>query len=368
MGVGAIEIEPSSRRRRRVGSVVLLLVLTSSEASAHFGDGRRDDEDAARRRDPGGATRSPPGRGDPGPEDRGALEPGSDEPGPLPLFPRIPLARAAGWILPPEPTPDTREEQAEAALDRYLDEAVMSDRIVQGDVDGWYHGAGRAMRQRFRPDQGEVERDRRRGMSLLQRAIDELGRYASGPLPPQGGPAQMLPEQRAMTSLPGQYPGDRRAAAEQEWWERCNALNSPVTWYRVDLRVTHNPEGQLSAAWVLRSSGIEALDEAALEAARSAAVDLTPPPEHVVGHRQAIRSDWAFEMGDVATPISCMVEGGAVAQVQCVDDPVLGTMCAVLGRGIIRTRVRLLAVVDATHLTPEERRAARRRDPDRTRP
>ena len=89
---------------------------------------------------------------------------------------------------------------------------------------------------------------------------------------------------------------------------------------------------------------------------------LLPPPENVVGERQAIRSDWAFEMGDVATPILCFTPAGPTMDVSCVDDPIQGLMCAVAGRGIIRTRVRLLAVVDATHLTPEERRAARRRE------
>jgi len=82
----------------------------------------------------------------------------------------------------------------------------------------------------------------------------------------------------------------------------------------------------------------------------------------VVGERQAIRSDWAFEMGDVATPIICMTSSGPTAGVSCVDDPVQGLMCAFAGRGIVRTRVRLLAVVDAAHLTSEERRSARRRE------
>ncbi|GAB5547695.1 MAG: hypothetical protein SangKO_074550 [Sandaracinaceae bacterium] len=97
-------------------------------------------------------------------------------------------------------------------------------------------------------------------------------------------------------------------------------------------------------------------------------MELRPPPEAVVGQRQAIRSDWAFELGDVHARIGCWTSEGPTVQLSCVDDPVLGLMCSVLGVGIIRTRVRLLAVVDADHETPEERRARRRRDPDRTRP
>jgi len=332
-----------------------------------------DTEEAreAATRDPGtpGSGRPGGGRG-PGrePEARGEPEPESDEPGGIPLLPRVPLARAAGWFLPPEPEPDDREGEAEANLERYFDQQLMRDRLEAGDVDGWYHATGRSMRRRFRPDRDEVERDRRAGMSLLQQAWDELRRYGGGPEPPQDVPGQTLPEQR-MGGLTTD-PTDRRQAAAQEWWEWCNPLNAPVTWYRVDIRVTHNPEGELSAAWVLRSSGIDALDDAALEAARSGSADLTPPPESVVGERQAIRSDWAFELGDVAMYPACLSQGGAgaVGTVSCVDDPIHGTMCSVLGRGIFRTRVRLLAVVDASHLTPEERRAARRRDPDRPSP
>ncbi|HJL20548.1 MAG TPA: TonB family protein, partial [Sandaracinaceae bacterium LLY-WYZ-13_1] len=222
--------------------------------------------------------------------------------------------------------------------------------------------AGRAMRREFRPDRGEVESERRAGMTVLQEIFDELRRYAGGPERPQDVPGQPLPEQRTRLTTD---PTDRRQAVEQEFWDHCNPLNAPVTWYRTDVRVTHNPEGELSAAWVLRSSGIEALDEAALEAARSGSMDLRPPPGNVVGERQAIRSDWAFEMGDVATPIACMTpELTPVVNVSCVEDPVHDEVqCAFLGRGIVRTRVRLLSVVDADHRTPEERRAARRRDP-----
>lgn len=299
------------------------------------------------------------------PEDPGGPAPPTEEaPSDAPdLLPRLALAPAAGWLLPPEPTPDDREEEAEANLERYFDEQLMRDRIETGDVDGWYHGVGRSMRQEFRPDRGALERERRAGMTVLQEVWDELRRYASGPERPQDVPGQTLPEQRAEV----RDPTDRRAARDQEMWDYCSPLNAPVTWYTVVLRVTHDPEGELSAVWVHRSSGYRSLDEAALEAARAGAVTLPPPP-NVVGERQAIRSDWAFDLGDVATFINCLVRTPLGAEVACVDDPVLGTMCAFAGRGIIRTRVRLLRVVDATHFTPEERRAQRRADPDRPRP
>lgn len=177
-------------------------------------------------------------------------------------------------------------------------------------------------------------------------------------------PGQTPPELRG-----DRLPMDPAQRTEQEMWDWCNALNAPVTWYTVVLRVTHNPEGLLSAVWVHRSSSIRALDNAALRAARDGSAELAPPPESVVGARQAIRSDWAFDFGDVATPIVCPSIGvGGTIGVMCVDDPIHGVMCSVAGRGIVRTRVRLLAVVDAAHETPAERRARRRADPDRPRP
>ncbi len=339
--------------RARAGRCALLTAalawLTAEPASANLGD-----RPVPLRRDP---ERSDPSR----PQDPGG---GLAPPGPIPLLPRLPMAPAAGWILDPEPTPSGREEEAEAALEEFFDEALMRDRLEAGDVDGWYHDLGRSMRQRFRPDRDEIERERRAGMTLLQELFDELRRYAGGPERPEDVPGQPFPERRAAV----RDPTDRRAAVEQEMWDTCSPLNAPVTWYTTVLRVTHNPEGVLSAAWVHRSSGIRSLDRAALAAARSGSVALPAPPPGVVGERQAIRSDWAFDLGDVATFVSCLSQTPLGADVGCVDDPVLGVMCAVAGRGIIRTRVRLLGVVDADHLTPAERRADRRADPDRPRP
>lgn len=328
------------------GWVLLLLGTTlPSEASANGG---RVPILEAPREDPGGPPPPPEESPPEGPD----------------LMPRVALAPAAGWLLPPEPTPDDREAEAEANLERYFDEQLMRDRIEAGDVDGWFRALGRSMRAQFRPDRDALERERRAGMTVLQEIWDELRRYAGGPERPQDVPGQTLPEHRAGV----RDPTDREAARDQEMWEICSALNAPVTWYTVVLRVTHNPEGELSAVWVHRSSGYRSLDQAALEAARSGALALPAPPANVVGERQAIRSDWAFDLGDVATFINCLARTPLGAEVACVDDPVLGTMCAIAGRGIVRTRVRLLGVVDATHLTPAERRAARRADPDRPRP
>lgn len=347
--------------------VELALAASPDRAAANLG---QPDESLARRLvlDPGtptaGSARPGADPSAPSPGDRLEPEPAAPEPGDVQLFPRLPLARAAGWLLPPEPSPSDREEQAEAELEAYFDGELHRDRLAAGVVDGWYHVTGRAMRQRFRPDRQALERERHAGMTPLQILYDELRRHAAPRERPMDVPGQTPPELRAAVT----DRTDREQAVEQEWWDWCNALNSPTTWYRVDLRVTHNPEGVLSAVWVHRSSGYRSLDEAALQAAREGSIALDPPPERVVGERQAIQSDWAFELGDVATPIACMNQSGAAAQLMCVDDPIHGTMCAIAGRGIVRTRVTLLGVVDAEHESEAERRARRRADPDRSRP
>ena len=354
----------ATARRASCALSVLAVLAVPGRAAANLG---RPDESLARRPlDPGTPTQGAAGEGgepsDESPEEEAVPE--EAQPGPLPLFPRLPRARAAGWLLPPEPEPDDREERAEADLEAYFDEARHRDRLVAGMVDGWYHEAGRAMRERFRPDRDALEREQRAPMTPFEILYDELRRHAAPREPPMDVRGQTPPELRGAVTIPT----DRAQAVEHEVFDWCNALNSPVTWYRVVLRVTHDPEGVLSAVWVLRSSGYRSLDEAALRAVREGSVALAPPPERIVGERQAIQSDWAFELGDVATPIACANPRGAEAHVMCVDDPIHGTMCAVAGRGIIRTRVMLLRVVDAEHETPAERRARRRADPDRPRP
>lgn len=363
-----LEARRARSLRGPIGAIALVelaLVACPERAAANLGD---PDRSLARPLDPGTPTEGDAGPHDEespeSPEDRLVPEPGDEDPGEVPLFPRIPLARAAGWLLPPEPSPSTSEERAEAELEQYFDGALHRDRLDAGMVDGWYHQTGRAMRQRFRPDRQALERERHAGMTPLQILWDELRRHAAPPERPMDVPGQTPSHLRGAVT----DPTDRRQAAEQEFFDWCNALNAPTTWYRVDLRVTHNPEGELSAVWVLRSSGYRSLDQAALQAARDGSMALDAPPDRVVGERQAIQSDWAFELGDVATPIGCMVEGGATTSVMCVDDPIHGMMCSFAGRGIVRTRVWLIGVVDAQHDSPAERRARRRADPDRPRP
>ena len=288
------------------------------------------------------------------PEPTLGAEPEHGPPRRAELFPVGPLARAAGWFLDPEPSPGTREERAEAELDAWLASEINGDTMGVLGAAPWYSDAGRAMRRAFRPDISELTRQRRAPMGTIARVVDELRRYAQAPSAPQGGPNAQLPPEQSGQASSGTADGRELARAADDLDAR-NFLNAPVTWYGVEVRVTHSPEGNVSAAWVVRSSGYSSLDRAALDAVRNGAAALPPPPAEVVGTRDAIRSDWLFEAGDVAT---------RVTDAGCVDDPVQGgVQCAVLGHGLVRTRIRLLRVVDGAHETPEERRARVRANP-----
>ena len=274
-------------------------------------------------------------------------------PGPVDVRPSVEMAEAAGWIFRPEPEPSGREEQAEENLERWFDEQLQQDRLSAVGANGWYYTMMRSMRRAFAPDMEQVEDTRRAAMNPAAVVFDELGRYRNGPEPPQDPPG-MPPPEIANSHLSQE---DQRALELAEW---MNLNNAPVTWYEVQVRVIQNPEGVVGGAWVTRSSGYPTLDQQALVAVREGANRLPPPPAEVVGDRQAIQTDWAFEAGDVAT---------YYGQAGCVDDPVNGGyQCAgPFGRGIVRTRIRLIGVVDAENESFEVRRARARRNPPRLR-
>lgn len=276
-----------------------------------------------------------------------------EEPGPVDIRPSVEMAEAAGWIFTPEPEPSSREELAEQTLERWFDEQLQQDRLASVGANAWYFTMMRAMRRSFEPDMREVERRRRAGMNPVAVVADEFARYRNGPERPQD-PVGMPPPEIMNSHLSRE---DQAALEMADWY---NLNNAPVTWYEVRVRVVQNPEGVVSAAWVTRSSGYPSLDDQALTAVRAGANGLPPPPHAVVGDRQAIQTDWAFEAGDVAT---------YWGQTGCVDDPVQGGYACAgpFGRGLVRTRIRLIGVVDAENETFEVRRARARRNPPRLR-
>lgn len=311
----------------RMRGVAMAVVLVVS-STAHAVDPNENTEVEI---DPGSAVPPPPAPPEPQRE--------------VDLLPRLTLAETVGWILVPEPEPSDPEELAERELDRRLAAHVMRNSMEHIGADGWYHAMGAQIRDELRIDSNEMIQDERRGMNTLQRLVAELGRYANGPSAPQGGPAAPTPEML--------NPHDPNEQWHSNYQDHVNLRNAPVNWYRVEVRITQAPDGDLLAVWITRSSGNRVVDRVALNAVRQGSTRVPPPPPEILGQRRAIVSEWAIEIGDVAT---------MWGQAGCVMGGVRGQSCTNgTGRGIIRTRMQLLRVIDHTHPTFEERRARRNR-------
>ncbi|MDW8363154.1 MAG: energy transducer TonB [Myxococcales bacterium] len=249
-------------------------------------------------------------------------------------LPPLLLAQIAGWILPPEPEPDDPQTRARRALEQWLHDRLEADRIATVGVDGWYHVVARTIRSQHRPDVQAARRERRLGMSDWERLLDDLRTHSVPPeVPP--GPA---PPPEEMTGLGARLDAAERAQARFE--EQTGLLASGPRWHATEVRAIYDPEGDLAAAWVERSSGSDVLDEAALEAVRAVDGTAGPPPARVVADRHAISALWRIEAGEVP------VRWGRAG---CVDDPVRGGwQCAGPGGALVRSRVRLIAVDDGT--------------------
>lgn len=303
----------------------------------------------------------------------------SDEPPPgLPdgdPLPPLDAAALAGWILAPEPAPSERGEVAEAALEAFFDDHIVEERVQAGDVDGWYGTVGHRLDREFSPDLEAINAERRAGTSLLQQAWDELTRWGEAP---SASPEQ--PGARPITlSATNPTPGSDDLM-EAEWNEQLNPLYAPTRDWTVEVRATYGPDGDVLAAWVHRSSGLRSLDGEAVRTVR--ATPGPPPPDGVLGARTALRADWRFTAMEPAPLFNLgMVPGLALGGALFLDIASRMTMLLVhqlidlVGEALAddtvceemivpgcsgaRSRIELLRVVDATHLTPEERRAAR---------
>ena len=283
-----------------------------------------------------------------GPRDEVSAVPRAPEeerpPAPPPdLFPEDALGSAVGWELAPEPAPSDPEAVTQDRIDRWADDEIRRDRVSAGIVDGWYYSLRHQMRASFRPDVHAVLSDLTRGMSPLDRVTTELGRHAAPrqtPMDPRGVSPQTL------------FSRSREDEYVQDTFDQANPLYAPITWHRVELRVVHTRAGEIARVEVTVSSGSESLDAAAVEAVRTGSAAVPEPPGAVTGERDAFVSEWAFEMGDVASRVN---------GVSGMEGPTgEGMQAGVLGRGIMRTSVSLIRVTDAANPSVEERRAPRR--------
>lgn len=322
-------------RVERAGAVLVLLGVCFG-ALSHAEATETEPEVPLGLLDPHRFEPPPPETPEPGSEPPATEEPEPHEPPPpIDLLPPLSLARAAGMDMPPRPLSSDPVERSERRTDRDLRRELRRDALRAGRVDGYFYTLGRAMREELEVDPLDMQGDIFRGRSIPDMVVTELGRYgpAERPMEPRGTP---LPED----SIPsGSARLDPEAVALDQALDHQNFLNAHVTWYRCEVRVLQNRSGEVFDVQLLRSSGLGTVDRAALLAARRAVLEA--PPERVIEGREAISSDWAVEVGDVATDPS---------QVGCTDpSDLLGGGCGALGRGILRTRVELLDVVDGMH-------------------
>ncbi len=246
------------------------------------------------------------------------------------LLSPLALARAAGVELS---DPRSEVERDARRFDRGLRGDLRRDAIRSGRADSYHYALGHAMQAALHLDEGERLLDELASTSLPAVVLREPGRYGGGrPIEPRGTP---LPE-----ATPRSIDSD--TVDPRDRMDDTNLLNGRVRWRRVVLRVHQDRTGEVIRVDLVRSSGLPSIDAAALAAARGAAVE-GPPPSRVLGDLESITSDWAIEIGEVAT---------SFGEVGCTDGP--GSGCAMLGRGLLRTRVELLDVSDASLPSEEE--------------
>ena len=232
-----------------------------------------------------------------------------------------------------DPGPIDQTEVAVRTAEEWLADGQRRDGIAHGVVSGYYAEMGRSMRAQFHPDLVAMTDERRRGMSIPEIALDELGRYGP-PEAPRGPASVYTPEMSAA------HPEDPSEVAVQQQFEIHSLLNAHTTWHRTEVHVIQDREGHVLSATVTHSSGSHVLDTAATAAITAAAIAATPPAA-VLGERQTIDSDWSFWAGEVVPYVGDM---------GCTEGPDgQGLQCSALGRPMLRTRVVLLDVHDAEH-------------------
>jgi TonB family protein len=240
----------------------------------------------------------------------------------LDLLPATILARAAGIDLPSGAA--EAAERAARRVDRGLRAELRADAVRSGRADGYHHSLGRSLRAAVRIDVRAPVADAYESTSLPVVIAEDMMRPTARarPIEPRGTP---LPE-----TADGHNDMDTSPIGEIA--EQQNLLNAPASWRRAVIRIHQDRSGAIVRVTLVSSSGRRSIDEAALDAARRARA--RRPPARVVGDRTEITSDWAVEIGDVASSPGVL---------GCTDDG----ECAALGRGITRIRVELLDVDDA---------------------
>lgn len=247
------------------------------------------------------------------------------------------LARIAGSGAAPSSTapvdapPESSVDRAARRVDRGLRAELRADAIRSGRADGYHQELGRAMRAALRIDGAELLADGLESSSVPEIVVDEITRPTARerPIEPRGTP---LPDETG-------GPNDMDPEPIEQIADQENLLNASAIWRRAVVRVHQDRRGRVVRVTLVSSSGRRSIDTAALRAARRARV--RRPPRRVMGALDEISSDWAIEVGDVASSPGVL---------GCTDDG----RCAAFGHGLLRIRIELLDVRDAMFEEPEE--------------
>lgn len=170
-------------------------------------------------------------------------------------------------------------------------DSMAKARTHGGLSNSYFSGVGRALLRRFEKAQADAEREAKLGAKVLQKARD-----VSGVLSRSGTMEDPLARSRGLdplASLPSQ------SAAVEDAHERV-AYALPHAWTRsegvVVVRLTQAADGRVLSAELLASSGDAGLDGAAVSSVKALGEDSAPPPPEVLGGRNAVVSEWRFEL------------------------------------------------------------------------
>jgi len=285
--------------------------------------------------------------------------------------PRVDLTIPRTYVDAPSASEDTRATGGGERQTAYLRERQLEGDVAAGQVDSWYYDLRRGYLHTWRPSpsvldhSGPTGGDAVLGVASTVAALvlrSAAGGAASAPSTSvtREVPDELLAPPPQVGMPTGPTLAERRAADARA------PSNAPVVWHAVEVRVVQRTNGALVSVAVRHSSGLPALDRAAVQAVRRALRGRLPPaPARVAGHRTQLVSDWSFELGDVVVQSPRLEQGfdGSVslhADMQCMEaaGDVGGWQCTGPFGRLVRTRIRLLRVDDALRDT---RRAAEHR-------
>jgi TonB family protein len=171
-------------------------------------------------------------------------------------------------------------------------------RVESGLTHTYFNDVGRVLLGRFRQGQAEVER----GMTAQEKVAQKLSDISSA-LSHSGTLEDPLADPRRPDPLVNSPSGHPSLAEAQ----KRLAYSLPYKWTHSEgvavVRLTQAPDGKVLSIELITHSGNAGLDRAAELAIRDLGEALPPLPPEVLQGREAVVSEWKFELlRSVASP------------------------------------------------------------------